>query len=347
MSEEQQDILPVERARATSPGMIWLTVLIVLLSGVVLNGSIRLLLAARPGLDNPTYGAFHEQWNRLVFLDEPVETLILGDSSCRHGVDPEVLDVELGTRSLNFCSLGNAAVINSAWQLETYIERHGAPRRVILIQVHDVWKRNMQLPLIARIPLAWGFWERLRASWSLSPDQMKEVFLSLHIPVYSQDKTVTELLKYPWRLRDRRLWFTPRGFSPIEKANPRRAARDAASHLNRTVRGGWRLSDQNRLAIGAMMDMADDLGFDLYIGNSPQLEGMLSNPKFGRYYEKGQRALRELVDASPRTHLILSPPAEYGPGQMENSDHIAAEVVPDFTRRIAADVAARESHREP
>ena len=75
MSAEQQDILPVERASVTSPGMLGLTVLIVLLSGVVLNGSVRLLLAARPGLDNPTYGAFHEQWNRLVVLDQPVETL--------------------------------------------------------------------------------------------------------------------------------------------------------------------------------------------------------------------------------------------------------------------------------
>jgi len=347
MSEQQNDILPAERAHPTPWWMLGMTVLIVLLSGVVLNGSIRLLFRARPGLDNPTYGAFHDQWRRLMDLDQPVETLILGDSSCRHGIDPDVLDVELGTSSLNLCSLGNAGVINSAWQLQTYIERYGSPKRVILIQVHDVWRRNMSLSLMARVPLPWGFWERLRASWSPNQRQVRDIFAAVHIPVYSQDKTVTELLKYPWRLRDRRLWFTPRGYSPIEKADPRRVRRDASQHLRAAASRDWRLSGQSRQALATMMAMADEFGFDLYIGNSPQLQDMLRNPKFSAYYAEGQRVLAEITAASPRTHLILSPPVEYRAQQMQNSDHITAEVVPDFTRRVAAAIAASETERDP
>ncbi len=347
MSEQERDILPVERIHPTSPRLLGLTVVIMLLSGVMLNASVKLLFQTYPGLDNPTYGAFHEQWRRLMDLDRPVDTLILGDSSCRHGVDPDVLDAELGSHSLNFCSLGNAAIINSAWQLETYIERHGVPKRVILIQVHDVWRRNMQLPLVARVPLPWGFWERLRASWSPDRRQLRHIFLALHVPVYSQDKTVTELLAYPWRARERRLPFTPRGYSPIERANPRRVARDAAQHVRKTARRGWRLSAQSRGALQTMMDMADELGFDFYVGNSPQAEGMLSKPQFARYYESGQRVLADLADTSPRTELILSPPVEYSRRQMENSDHIIATSVPSYTRRLAAAVATSELHRVP
>lgn len=346
MSERQHTVLPVEGLHRMPRRTIALTALVILLSAVLFNAGIQLLLRSRPNLDNRTYTAFDGQWRRLVDLDDPVETLILGDSSGRHGVDPVVLDVELATSSLNLCTVGDAAVINPAWQLETYVERHGAPRRVILVIVHNIWRRDMPMALLPRVPLAWGFWKHLRVQLSLSRAQTREVFLARHVPVYSQDLTVTELLMHPWRDHDRRLHFSPRGFSPIRKAKPEKAVADAAVNISWTASRGWHISGQSRRALMSMMELADESGFDFYITNSPQLAGMLDDPVFGPYYAEGQRVLGDLAAGSPRTHLIMNPPAEYAPEQMQNSDHIVAAVVEDYTQRIAAAVATCEERTD-
>jgi hypothetical protein len=340
---QQHSVLPVERTRPTSRKTLALTIDIVLLSGVALNTAVKHVLRAHPELDNPTYAAFYEQWDRLLTLEEPVETLILGDSSCRQGVDPEVLDIALGTRSLNLCTMGNAATVNSVWQLSTYIERHGAPKRVILIHVHDVWKRAISLPLLGRIPLRWGYWERLPPGISPSREQLQEVFLAGHVPLYSQDRTITKLLLHPLDAGKRRVQFTSRGFAPVKKkGNPEAVRRDEINHLRHTVPHGWRISQQSRRALRSMTKMADREGFDLYIGSSPLSSSMVEAPAFRAYLDEGHRVISDLIADSARARVILHPPVSYPREEMRTSDRVTAKLVPDFTRRVAAAVTAVE-----
>lgn len=341
MTDGKPSILPIERLNRTTRGAITVTVAAVLASGLLFNAGFGLLLRTHPGLDNPSYVAFNEQWRRLIRLKAPVETLIIGDSSGAHGVDPDVLDEALGTVSMNLCTMGDAGVTSPAWQLETYLRRFGAPRRVILVIVHDVWKRDLESPLIPRIPLPWGFWSTMRASWTLDEDQVREVFLARHVPVYSQDQTLLRILMHPWRggMRPR---FNERGFAAIWPADPAHAIEDFANHRRWTAPGGWSISESSREALAAMMAQAEERGFELYVVNSPQLAGMIEDDVFGPYYAQGQAQLAELVAACPRTHLVLSPPAEYPAESMQNSDHVAKNAVEDFTRRVAAAVTAVE-----
>lgn len=345
VSDEQYGILPVERPHPRSWKAVASMVLLVLLSGIALNFAVKHLFRAYPALDNHTYASFYEQWKRLLDLDEPVETLILGDSSCRHGVDPRVLDDALGTRSLNVCTIGNAAVINSAWQLATYVERHGAPKRVILVQVHDVWRRGIQRPLIGRVPLRWGFWERLPPGLSLRGDQLKEVFANAYVPVYSQDKTLRDLLMHPSRAGKRRVLFTPQGYSPIEKPHARAVARDRAEHRTHSFPRGWRLSGQNQRALKSMMAMADEHEFDLYVASSPLSDNLLEGRDAARYFEEERSVLDDLTAQSERTHLILHPAVLYRSEEMRTSDHVTAKLATDFTRRVAEAVASVERGR--
>ena len=320
-------------------------VLLVLLSGVALNFAVKHLFRAHPALDNRTYASFYEQWNRLLTLEEPVETLILGDSSCRHGVDPEVLDAALQTRSLNLCTIGNAAVINSAWQLATYIDRHGPPKRVILVQVHDVWKRGIQIPLVGRVPLPWGFWERLPPGLSLSGDELKDVFAAAYVPVYSQDMTLRELLMHPRDAGKKRVVFTTQGYSPIERPHPGAVARDEAKHRENTFVEGWRLSDQNRRALHSMMSMADTHGFELYVASSPLANTMVKGADVAPYFEKQRSTLIEVAAQSERTHVILNPAVTYRWEDMRTTDHVTARLASDFTRRVANAVSTVERSR--
>lgn len=341
MTEPKPSILPTERIAPVSRAALAATVVAVLACGLVFNFGFAYLLRTYPRLDNATYLAFTVQWQRLVHSREPVKTLIIGDSCGAHGIDPDIIDAELDTYSLNACTMGDAALISPAWQLEWFINRHGPPRRVILPIVHDVWKRDLELPLIPRVPMPWGFWSSMRAPLHLDAAQTRDVFLARYAPVYSQDMTLRELLMYPWRPRTR-VHFNARGFAAINGPSPDNARRDGANHLKWTAAGDWTISDQSREALLAMIAMADEYGFDLYVVNSPQLEGMVEDEAFGRYYAQGQAVLKNLVATSPRAHLLLSPPAEYPADQMQNSDHIAGMATPDYTRRIAAGVRAAE-----
>ena len=345
ISDEQYGILPVERPHPRTWRSLALMVLFVLLSGVALNFAVKHLFREYPALDNRTYASFYEQWNRLLALEGPVETLILGDSSCRHGVDPRVLDGALQTRSLNLCTIGNAAVINSAWQLATYIERHGAPKRAILIQVHDVWKRGIQLPLVGRVPLRWGFWERLPPGLPLSGDELMEVFTVAYVPVYSQDMTLRELLMQPREAGKNRVVFTPQGYSPIQNPHPSAVARDEAKHRETTFAEGWRLSDQNRRALRSMMAMADAHGFELYVASSPLADTLVKGRDVERYFDTQRSVLRDLAAQSERTHVILNPAVTYPWVDMRTTDHVTAKLASDFTRQVADAVSAVERGR--
>lgn len=342
MDRRKPTILPEERAAPTSRLGLVSTFLVVLLMAVLFNAAIGRLLHEFPGLDNPTYLGFHEQWRRLMRLERPVETLIIGDSSGRHGVDPGILDAELDTDSVNLCTIGNAAIINTVWQLETYLDLHGAPRRVILVAVHDLWGREISLPLVPRVPLPWGYWDNLQASRHMTPPELRTVFLSRHVPVISQDMTVRDLLMYPWRVGDRRLRFTPRGFARLGTANPEGAVADAANQRKWTAPRGWRISGESRRALASLIDLVEQYDIELYIANSPLLTGLRDDPVFGPYYDDGQEYLSGMADRSSRVHLVLNPPAEYPPEMMQNSDHITIAAVADFTGKLAAAVRACE-----
>ncbi len=342
MPRTDQNILPTERAVRTSRRATAFTVVVVLACGLFFNAGLSLLLSARPALDNSTYVAFREQWQRLVRLEEPVETLIIGDSSGRHGIDPEILDDALGTVSLNLCTMGDAAVTNPAWQLEHYIQRFGPPKRVIMVAVHDLWKRDIKLPLIPVVPLPWGYWPTMRAPLELDRAETRDVFLARFVPVYSKDQTVLRTLMHPWRASRLQIHFSGQGFASIRRSDPDLARSDFADHLKWSAPAGWRISRASHHALEAMIAMAEEYKFELFVANSPQLVGMIDDDVFGPYYREGQEFLAGLLSGSPRAHLILSPPATYPAEQMQNSDHIAKDVVEDFTRRVATAVQACE-----
>lgn len=340
---EAKGILPMERILPSSRRSVLWSVLALVLFAFALNGAFRALFVLHPELDNPTYTAFVAQWHRLTGLSAPVETLILGDSSGRHGIDPKVIDEVLDTRSVNLCTMGDAAVINAAWQLETYLDRWPAPRRVMLVFVHDVWPRQIALPLVPRVPQPWGYWESMRAHREYDDKIEREIFLERYAPVIRQDQTVSELIQYPWRTRRRRLEFSAAGFSPIWNASPENVAYDRKWQLIGARNSEWTISGESQHALEAMMSLAEERAFDLYLTSAPLNRGMLEDSDFGRYYRSFQAGLEHLAESSARTRVILKDPAEYPDSLMQNTDHIIREATADYSRRVAEAILQAES----
>ena len=99
------------------------------------------------------------QWNLLLTLEQPVDTLILGDSSGAYGVLPDVVEEVLGGSAINLCTDGQSAPLADPWMLSTYIEKYGVPDRVILVRTPLTYTRDTPLDCVARIPMPWKFWE--------------------------------------------------------------------------------------------------------------------------------------------------------------------------------------------
>ena len=126
---------------------------------------------------NRGYRLVREKWTLLLNLKEPVEWLVLGDSSGNQAVDPALLDARLGGRSLNLCTTGNALVLGDLWMLETYLRRFGPPRGVVLVHTYDLWGRDKNSNTVADVPLPWGYWTEREHPLHLGTEELMDLFL--------------------------------------------------------------------------------------------------------------------------------------------------------------------------
>jgi len=345
-SESNNRALPTERIAPAARSTILVTITVVFASGILLNQLVRGALLEQPRKGNPTYAAFDVQWKRLDSVAEELDTLILGDSSGRHGLDPAGFDRIVGGRSLNFCTMGNAGVINPAWQLEAYLSHWPAPKRVLLVIVHNVWPRELRPQLAGRVPLSWGYWDRLRAKEHYSAQEQWTVFENRHIPLLSQHETISRLALYPWDAQPRRIGFTETGFSPIPKPRPERVARDRRWQIKTVKDQSWAASEQSARSLAAMMALAEERGFKLHLALPPLNRGLYSNSDFRSYYEGYVQGLRELIAGHLGTQLLSDTPPLYDDDEMQNTDHLIADLSPAYTEHVAHLVSLAESHPE-
>ncbi|MEB3229478.1 MAG: hypothetical protein VKJ64_00600, partial [Leptolyngbyaceae bacterium] len=97
------------------------TLIVVLLFNGLANGFFIYLISQR------SFFLASHKWTLLNNLEEPIDWLVLGDSSCNQGVIPEILSRELGGTTLNLCIFGPLLVFNDAWMLEQHIRQVGPP----------------------------------------------------------------------------------------------------------------------------------------------------------------------------------------------------------------------------
>lgn len=338
----EKGFLPVEPIRAVLPRRIVATFVLAMLVFVGFDLAVVSVLSTRPELGNRTFLSFELQWKRLLSQDQSPSTLVLGDSSGYHGIDPDHLDAVLGSRGLNVCTMGDAAVLNSLWQLEAHLERHEAPDRVILVQVHDVWRREFRSPLLASVPLPWGFWRDSAVPVEYPPEVRRDAFLIRYVPVYALNETVGAWFERPWELEGRRLQLRDNGWAPVSSGDPAHVREDAANHLRYTVPGGWAISEESRRALEAMIVLAEAHDFDLYLVDAPLVDELIADAGFSAYLDAQHVELGRIVSTSERAHLVFDEPFAYPAEVMQNADHILRSEVEHFTRAIATRITEIE-----
>jgi len=137
-----------------------------------------------------------QKWPLLEIQQEPVDWLIMGDSSCGQGLRPDIFEKNFGGNAINLCSIANATVINDAWQLQRYIEKVGPPKNLVLFYVFHIWERDEQqlIAMFDQIPLNWGFWNNLEPSITLTWYEQLELATRPVTALYSYNLSVQYLI---------------------------------------------------------------------------------------------------------------------------------------------------------
>lgn len=290
--------------------------------------------------ENRGYWLIQQKWSMLLNLKQPVDWLVLGDSSCNQGVIPEILETQLSGKAINLCTIGDTIVLNDAWMLSKHIKKYGAPKNIIIIHVYDVWSKEINWNVTSQTPLAWGYWNELEPNFDLGFAEKRKVFLSKYVPLYSQSTSFKELFEESDRLfKGKDYQLSEGGFMAVKDANSWEVEEDVKRHLRGISKNPqFSFSSTNQKALEAIIKLAEEYDINIYLANSPIYNELYQNPDFKAYYNQVQTELKSISDRHKNIHYIMAQPMTFSKAQMQNADHLIASAAESYTKQLANEI---------
>jgi hypothetical protein len=331
-----------ERVGPAGPLRTLILVVGALATVVVLNWSAE--RALHRYTTNIGYYLIVSKWELLESQRKPVDWLFLGDSSCNQAVRPDIIAAERGETALNLCTIGDMLAVDDAWMLGRYLREVGKPKHVVIVHVYDMWPRSadrLQQGLMAKIPLGWGFWERMDPPLALAAKHRTDLLLSRYVPLYAENITLGDWAMHPSKMLAKRFRIDQGGYMRNDLARPKEVASDAAGHL-RFVRGRKAsLSAANRAAMGAIVKLSREHGVPVTMAMAPIVSTLWNEPAFRTFHGQIVDGLRKLGQAA-QGRVVLAEPALFSADVMENADHLSHEPAAAYTRKLVAAVLEAE-----
>ena len=296
--------------------------------------------------ENRGYWLIKQKWNLLLNQQKPADLLVLGDSSCNQGVVPEAIETGLDMSAVNLCTIGDSLALNSAWMLSKHIKKYGAPKNILIVHVYDIWNRDINWNVTGQTPLSWGYWKQLEPNIDLSLENQKAILLNQYLPLYSQNKSLKNIIDSPDR------WFVRKdyslqedGFMVVANANTEEVEVDTQRHL-RSVRKKeeeFNLSEPNQQSLEAIIKLAEKHDINVYLTNSPIYEELYQNPEFRAYYGQVQQKLAEFSDRSDKLHYVMREPMTFSKEEMDNADHLIESSARVYTEKLVSEIKTKQA----
>ena len=325
--------LPVDKTSPTTGRDLAKMLLGVVLVVVALNTVAFIYFTLNPS--NAGVQLVREKWSMVSVVSEPVDWLILGDSSCNQGLDPSVFESELGGTSLNLCTTGDMLVADDAWMLDLYLERVGPPQAVVIGHVYDVWHRDTEAltATMWAVPQLAERVEQLEPAVALDRRDRFLIRFGRYLPLYSRSTTLRTFLMRPTALfAQSSLQLDERGFSSRDEQVQGRVDRDAANHLAFLSRNEFSVDPINDAALRHIVQLGEDFDFDVYLVAAPTFEGVASTDDFREYTSQLDAYLQDLT-ADTRARVIPRL-AGYPAEQLQNVDHLRSEGALHYTSAV-------------
>lgn len=284
---------------------------------------------------NRAYVIIMEKWRMLLDMKQPVDCLILGDSSGNQGVDPQRLKTATGMSAVNLCTVGDMQVLNDVWMLQHYLAHVGTPRVVILVHTYDGWPFEMAPQLLAKTPLSVSEILRFRPKAPFGVRGALRFFFLRYFPLYSDNLTLSSQIKHPWKTFEQfhQAWTRTDGFTVLHEANIEEVRADAADHQAFVRKHPAVVSEENTRVLKLLRELADEHHFDVFVVNSPIYEGLYKDEVFQAFYRQLTIRITRVLNGDRWIHNLLPDPKTFPADQMENADHVtyaAAQIYTDW-----------------
>ncbi len=218
------------------------------------------------------------KWIMLSHLMEPVDVIILGDSAAFYGVDPDVLNQKLNKSFLNLGTWANLSAMNDAWLLQSYIDRFGPPKAVIIARYFINWKEGFDRKAGLQIPLSIREWNKLNPLPPKDWRYLLQRLVTRYIPLYAFDRTFRSVASSPVSAF---ISFTQLKDSPDSGSRGQfRYLNVHSSHLSNQLndfqkemdhRMDLTISKENLSGIERIRQISESFGFPVFIVEMPLL----------------------------------------------------------------------------
>ncbi len=339
MAQLDHNRLPDEVIRPTTRRRVAGTIVGTLVAMFLVNAGFGWYLSQ--SRYNFGYWLLSYKWKLLEETEESADWLIIGDSSGNQGVDTTIVEATLGGSALNLCVPAHFMVLNDALILEEYLKDHAPPRGLIVVHVYDVWRREMTLPLWARMPAAVADGSDIQPQCARGWRNQVRLFLYRHVPLDSQTRTLGKLLK--GRLPGAVLADVAfrKGFMAMDDAWIEAVENDSAGHIARVQADPtFEISDENAAALRRVVELAEEHDFPVFIALSPLYEAIWAEPRFRAHLSAGLAQLQQIAPPDGRVHYVFDEPVTFPAEQMQNADHVTAAGAKRYTEELVGRLRA-------
>ena len=341
MTLDSNSRLPRESFAQVTYRDIQYTALGVLLLVLLANVGAYFHLQGR--MFRPERWLLHGKWQTLKNLKEPVDWIVLGDSSAAWGISQEIMEKEINGKAVNLGTAAATLVVNDAWMLQKYLHRHKPPRSVLIIRTLNAWRSQNRIAL-TNVPLPFGFWGRLRPPVKFSNRLVTWYLLNRYAPLWSQTKHL-----HPKEIRKNTaeepyLNVSSRGFIEWPKPNPKRVQVQINRMKKRVRKKRFKVSKVNRKALEAIAQLSQNYGFDVFVASAPVARGVSGDSTYRRVHDSVMLELEAIAMRHKRVHLIMPVPMRFNRFQMQNVDHLTTSAAKSYTEQVVRQAMTTGSH---
>jgi len=329
-----EEIIPESKSR-TGVVLSFLLPAVVL---IILNVIAYVLLPQYSA--NRGFIILNRKWDILESIQEKADLLILGDSSCNQGIKPSVLRKELGLVSYNLCTIGSNFLVGDSWMLDYYLQKHKAPRYVLITHVYDAWSRKLNFSALSQNPLFIASGDRVRPDLKLTAEERMKFYRNKFIPLYYQNKTLAEIIQNPLVIADvkSRSNVDRYGYMKVENPNIENVRIKTKRRLNSIKRKKkFRISKLSRKSLRTLIKLARKYDIKVLLQSSPLHDELYKSPAFQNYYRQVRDFMNSVCKKQSNFFCINNdPPVLFTENEMQGPDHVVDVGAEKLSRIIAS-----------
>lgn len=273
---------------------------------------------------NSTQGSVMEAWLGIQKLGEPVDVLLLGDSSGGANLATGAIADRLGGRVINLGNNAGSSLLMDAWMLSDYITKYGAPRTVLVTRTSQAYTIIHSVEYMSNVPLPWAYWDDFGLAPEWKDGELRQLFIEKFAVLYSDADFLRERLPKIWGLFKTNV--APRvpshGYTAGYLKSDKQDDMDINTRTPSAYFSKFYLNKDPYNAIKYMADLARNYRFQLYFTLQPEWDEAIKAGLRTEHLAAQRKFISQFTDET-YVHIVEQVPRTlFARAQMQNPNHL-------------------------